>query len=187
MLAPVQHSTPSSFPFLLPPICVCALLLGDGYKREESRGCLACPVFVVYIYFLSPPPKNVWVAMEWSQQQPPVSCLPYPSKVKDAGGTTKTFFQRHVSPCFLFLPRKHTKQQPKRVEMGFPCRLTRRYTVCQLGVPRVYSAHLSNREISRKKNMASQQRIVLLGSWDLKSICPRFLNGCSFLSSVENA
>lgn len=101
------------------------------------------------------------------------------------GGTTKTFFQRHVSPCFLFLPRKHTKQQPKRVEMGFPCRLTRRYTVCQLGVPRVYSAHLSNREISRKKNMASQQRIVLLGSWDLKSICPRFLNGFSFLSSVE--
>jgi hypothetical protein len=113
---------------------------------------------------------------------PPIS---FQVERRRGGGTTITFFQRHVSPCFLFLPRKHTKQQPKRVEMGFPCRLTRRYTVCQLGVPRVYSAHLSNREISRKKNMASQQRIVLLGSWDLKSICPRFLNGFSFLFSVE--
>lgn len=91
------------------------------------------------------------------------------------GGTTKIFFQRHVSSWFLFLPRKHTKQQPKRVEMGFPCRLTRRYTVCQLGVPRVYSAHSSNREISRKKNMAEgwpAQRIVLLGT--SKAFAPDF-------------
>lgn len=112
---------------------------------------------------------------------PPIS---FQGERRRGGGTTKTFFQRHVSPCFLFLPRKHTKQQPKRVEMGFPCRLTRRYTVCQLGVPRVYSAHSSNREISRKKNMASQPAEDRV-TWDLKSICPRFLNGFSFLSSVE--
>ncbi len=122
MLAPVQHSTPSSCPFLLPPICVCALLLGDGYKREESRGCLACPVFVVYNYFLSPPPKNVWVAMEWSQQQqPPVSCLPYPSKVKDAGGDHKNIFPATCFSDLLFVfAQEAHKTTTKESGNGFP-------------------------------------------------------------------